>query len=432
MVEIIKKKRDGHELSNDEIKYVVDGLLSNEIPEYQIAAFLMAIYFKHLSEKETLYLTEAFVNSGKQIDLSKIPGIKVDKHSTGGVGDKTTIVLAPLIAAAGVPVAKISGRGLGHTGGTIDKLESISGFHVNLSIEEFIEKVKTHNIALCGQSKYLVPADKRLYALRDVTATVDNIGLMTSSIMSKKLASGADAIVIDMKLGSGAYMKSLSEAKSLGQTMINIASMMGRKATIVISNMDQPLGNAVGNALEIKEAIETLKGNGPEDLEELCLCLGSELLMLAEKYHSKEKAKVALKKLLHNGEALTKFEEFIQSQGGNIDHIKNVDLLPVSLYTRNYTSKSSGYIKELKALEIGQSSVLLGAGRETKSSQLDYGAGIVLKKKIGDWVQEGDTLATLHSNDKDAFNHAFLHMDQAYVIDENKPASSDLIYQIMN
>lgn len=432
MIEIIKKKRDGQELSNDEIKYVIDGLLSNEIPEYQIAAFLMAIYFKQLSEKETLYLTEAFVKSGKQIDLSDIPGIKVDKHSTGGVGDKTTIVLAPLIAAAGVPIAKISGRGLGHTGGTIDKLESISGFHVNLSIEEFVAKVKKHNIALCGQSEQLVPADQRLYALRDVTATVDNVGLMTSSIMSKKLASGADGIVIDMKLGSGAYMKSLSEARELGQTMINIAKMMGKNVTVVISNMDQPLGNTIGNALEIKEAIETLKGNGPEDLEELCLCLGAELLMLAEKYNDINQAKTALKTLLHNGIAFNKFEEFVDAQGGDVNQINNTDLLPISQYSINYRSKSSGFVSELRALEIGQSSVLLGAGRETKSSQLDYGAGIVLKKKIGDWIQKGDTLATLYSNDKDTFEHAIDHMNQAYAITQLKPKSSDLIIQIMN
>lgn len=431
MIEIIKKKRDGLELSKDEINYVISGLISKEIPEYQVAAFLMAIYFKQLSEEETLHLTNSFVQSGKKIDLSSIPGIKVDKHSTGGVGDKTTIILAPLIAAAGVPIAKISGRGLGHTGGTIDKLESIAGFHVNLDIKEFIDKVKKHNIALCGQSDQLVPADKQLYALRDVTATVDNVGLMTSSIMSKKIASGADAIIIDMKLGSGAYIKSLSEAQILGQSMIRIANRMGKKATVVITNMDQPLGNTIGNALEIKEAIQTLKGYGPKDLEELCLCLGSELLLLSEAYGDKTQARSILRALLHNGEAFSKFEEFIQSQSGDIAQIKNVELLPKSRYTKNYISGSTGYINELKALEIGQGSVLLGAGRETKSSQLDYGAGIVLNKKIGDWVTEGEILATLHSNKKGNFEQAILHMDQAYLISEKKPICPDLIYQII-
>lgn len=431
MIDIIKKKRDGLELSKEEIQEVIDGLINNKIPDYQISAFLMAIYFKKMNERETAYLTTALLNSGVQIDLSEIEGIKVDKHSTGGVGDKTTLIVAPMVAAAGVPVAKMSGRGLGHTGGTIDKLESISGFSADLSKDEFIQKVKKHHIALCGQNEELVPADKKLYALRDVTATVDNMALITSSIMSKKLACGADAIVIDMKVGKGAYMKDLSKARALGQVMINIGEKMNRKVVVLITAMDQPLGFAIGNALEVKEAIATLKGQGPNDLMDLCLEVGANMLLLAKKTEGLEEGKDILRELIKSGAAFNKFKTLIQSQGGKLSEIENTNLLPSSQHLQEYVSKKSGYIVELNALEIGLASVVLGAGRETKTSQIDLGAGILLKKKIGDYVQEGESLAILYSDDALKLRRAAAHMNLAYRFASNAPRQGSIIYETM-
>ena len=431
MVETIKKKRDGLELSKDEIQELIKGLTTGEIPDYQITAFLMALYFQGMTENETAILTECILKSGDQIDLSEISGVKVDKHSTGGVGDKTTLILAPLVAAAGVPVAKMSGRGLGHTGGTIDKLESIKGFNVNLTISEFIEKVKNHNIAICGQNANLVPADKKLYALRDVTATVKNFALITSSIMSKKFACGADAIVIDMKLGAGAYMKTIEEARLLGRKMINTGLRMNRKVIVVISSMNQPLGYTVGNALEVKEAIQTLKGNGPKDLTTLCLELGANMLLLAKRVDTLNEGKNILQELLYNGKAFEKFKEFIVSQNGDINMIEQPDLLPSCIHSKDILSRDTGYVQELDALLIGKASMLLGAGRETKSSKLDLGAGIVLNKKINDKTNNEDLLATIYSNDKSSFTKTESLILQAYKINKDKVNTNSVIIETM-
>ena len=432
MVEIIKKKRDGLDLNKEEIQSVVDGITSGDIPDYQISAFLMAVYFKNMNAEETVYLTDALLHSGEQIDLSGIEGIKVDKHSTGGVGDKTTIILGPLVAAAGVSVAKMSGRGLGHTGGTLDKLESIKGFNVTLSKEEFVEKVNKHKIAICSQSEDLVPADKRLYALRDVTGTVDNFALIISSIMSKKLACGADAIVIDLKVGHGAYMKDLHRAERLGTAMIDIGHRMGKKVVAVLSDMNQPLGYYIGNGLEIKEVIETLQGQGPRDLTELCLTLGAYMLVLAKRVDSVENGEKLLQELIENGSALAKFKEFIASQGGDLSMIENTDLLPMSGYSERYISTSSGFISELNALEIGLASVQLGAGRKNKTSKLDMGAGIRLFKKKGDYVERGETLAILYAKDHTYIERAVNCMDSAYQWSDTKPELGPIVMKIMD
>jgi len=427
MVELIIKKRNGLELSKEEYASIVDGFISGGIPDYQISAFLMAVYFKGLTSTETANLTDVMMRSGELIDLSEIKGIKVDKHSTGGVGDKTTLVLAPLVAAAGVPVAKMSGRGLGHTGGTLDKLESIKGLSVDMSRQEFIDKIKKHNIAVCGQNANLVPADKKLYALRDVTGTVDNMSLISSSIMSKKLACGADAIVIDIKVGHGAFMKTLKDAEELAQTMIGIGSKMNRKVIAVITSMSEPLGYAVGNALEVKEAINTLKGNGPEDLTKLCLELGSHMLVLGQVAKSYDEGVNILKGLIKSGKAFDKFVEFVEAQGGDITMVNQTELLPNAKFSYAYKSKETGYINDLNALDIGLASVKLGAGRETKESALDYGAGIILKKKIGDYVNKDEVLAMLYSNNDTTFARATEFMDLAYQISQEKPLEKPLI-----
>lgn len=429
MVELIKKKRDGHVLTGQDIQTIITGYLSGEIPDYQIAAWLMAVYFQGMNDDETAALTDAMMRSGDMIDLSSIDGIKVDKHSTGGVGDKTTLILAPLVAAAGVPVAKMSGRGLGHTGGTLDKFESIPGFKVDMTADAFIDKVKKHHIAICSQNNKLVPADKKLYALRDVTGTVDNISLIASSVMSKKLACGADAIVIDLKVGDGAFIKTLDDAEKLANIMINTAKKMNRNLIAVITGMEEPLGFAVGNALEVKEAIETLKGHGPEDLTNLCLELGSHMLTLAGHTQSHQEGIKLLKSLIENGKAFEKFIELVDSQDGNIDVVKNVDLLPKAALTYEYKSKSSGYISHLSAMDIGLASVKLGAGRETKESPIDHSAGIVLTQKVGALVNVGDTLAILHANNAVFFEKAEEYMDLAYTFSETKPIKGPLIFK---
>jgi len=427
MVELIKKKRNGLELNKEDYSLIINGFVSGEIPDYQMAAFLMAVYFKGLSNQETAILTDVMMRSGELIDLSKIKGIKVDKHSTGGVGDKTTLVLAPLVAAAGVPVAKMSGRGLGHTGGTLDKLESIKGLSVDMSREAFIDKLKKHNIAICGQNDSLVPADKKLYALRDVTATVDNISLISSSIMSKKLACGADAIVIDIKVGDGAYMKTEKEAEELAKMIIGIGSKMNRNVIAVISAMHEPLGYAVGNALEVKEAIDTLKGKGPKDITDLCLKLGSHMLMLGQVADSYEEGVEKLKNLIASGEGFEKFKEMVKAQGGDINVIEHPELLPNTKFSRTYKSQKEGFINKLNALDIGLASVKLGAGRETKESKIDHGAGILLKKKIGDYVKKNEILATMYSNNQSNFDRAEKLMDSAYQISKTKPLKNPLI-----
>lgn len=432
MIELIIKKRNGLELSKEEYKSIIDGFLSGKIPDYQVSAFLMAVYFKGMTTDETALLTDVMMRSGDLIDLSEIKGVKVDKHSTGGVGDKTTLVLAPLVAAAGVPVAKMSGRGLGHTGGTLDKMESIKGLSVDMSSQEFIVNLKKHNIVICGQNANLVPADKSLYSLRDVTGTVENISLIASSIMSKKLACGGDAIVIDLKVGYGSTMKSIEEANELANMMIGIGSKMNKKVTVVFTSMSEPLGLAIGNALEIKEAIETLKGHGPKDLTNLCLELGSHMLVLGEVAKTKDEAFKILKNLISSGKAFEKFKEFIVAQGGDINVIENPNLLPSTKFNQAYLSKKNGYITELNALDIGLASVKLGAGRETKESEIDFGAGVILKKKIGDYVELNEELAILYSNKESNFEKAFEFMDLAYKIGKDKPKPQSLILKTMN
>lgn len=398
MVDIIEKKRDGQELTTAEINFFIEGYTKGEIPDYQASALAMAIYFQDMNDRERADLTRAMVESGDTIDLSAIDGVKVDKHSTGGVGDTTTLVLAPLVASLGVPVAKMSGRGLGHTGGTIDKLESIAGFHVELTCEQFIDLVNRDKVAVIGQSGNLTPADKKLYALRDVTGTVNSIPLIASSIMSKKIAAGADAIVLDVKTGDGAFMKTQEDAEELAHAMVRIGNHVGRKTIAIISDMSQPLGFAIGNALEVKEAIETLQGKGPKDLTELVLTLGSQMVILAGKAKTSEEAKEMLLDAIHSGKALAKFKEFLANQGGDASIVDDLTKLPQAKYKIELPAKQSGYISRMVADEIGVASMILGAGRATKEDVIDLAVGLVLHKKVGDKVEEGESILTIYSN----------------------------------
>lgn len=399
MIDLIEKKQHDKELTTDEIKWMIEQYTNEVIPDYQMSAMAMAVYFKGMNEEERSALTMAMVESGDQIDLSKIEGVKVDKHSTGGVGDTTTLVLAPLVASVGVPVAKMSGRGLGHTGGTIDKLEAIPGFHVELSQSDFANLVNKNKVAVVGQSGNLTPADKKLYALRDVTGTVESIPLIASSIMSKKIASGADAIVLDVKTGAGAFMKSVEQAKELAETMVKIGKSVGRQTMAVISDMSQPLGNAIGNGLEVKEAIDTLKGEGPEDLTELCLVLGSQMAYLGGAASSLQEAREKLEENLHNGKALNVFKVFVEAQGGDASVADDPDtVLPTAAYTKEVLSKESGVVSEIVADQVGIAAMMLGAGRETIESEIDLSAGLYLHKKVGDKVSEDESIATLYSN----------------------------------
>lgn len=401
MVDIITKKRDGYELSPEEIRFFINGYVKGVIPDYQASALTMAIFFRDMTDREIAVLTQAMVNSGETVDLSAIKGIKVDKHSTGGVGDTTTLALAPLVASVGVPVAKMSGRGLGFTGGTIDKLESIAGFHVELTPEQFIERVNRDRIAVIGQSGELVPADKKLYALRDVSGSVESIPLIASSIMSKKIAAGADAIVLEVTTGAGAFMKNEKDAVRLAETMVRIGQHVGRKTAAVITDMSQPLGFAIGNALEVKEAIDTLKGNGPADLKELVLTLGSLMVLSAGKAESVEEARRLLKNALQNGQALAKFRQFIANQGGDPEVADHPEKLPQAKFRIELPAKSSGFLTAMVADEIGLAAMLLGAGRATKEDSVNFAAGIVLHKKVGDPVKEGESLLTIHSDRAD-------------------------------
>ena len=398
MVDIIEKKRDGQELTTAEINFFIEGYTKGEIPDYQASALAMAIYFQDMNDRERADLTRAMVESGDTIDLSAIDGVKVDKHSTGGVGDTTTLVLAPLVASLGVPVANMSGRGLGHTGGTIDKLESIAGFHVELTREQFIDLVNRDKVAVIGQSGNLTPADKKLYALRDVTGTVNSIPLIASSIMSKKIAAGADAIVLDVKTGDGAFMKTQEDAEELAHAMVRIGNHVGRKTIAIISDMSQPLGFAIGNALEVKEAIETLQGKGPKDLTELVLTLGSQMVILAGKAKTSEEAKEMLLDAIHSGKALAKFKEFLANQGGDASIVDDLTKLPQAKYKIELPAKQSGYISRMVADEIGVASMILGAGRATKEDVIDLAVGLVLHKKVGDKVEEGESILTIYSN----------------------------------
>lgn len=398
MYDLIEKKRDGKKLTVDEIKWIIDSYTDGAVADYQMSALLMAIYFQGMDIEEASALTMSIVESGDQVDLSEIKGTKVDKHSTGGVGDTTTIILAPLVASVGVPVAKMSGRGLGHTGGTLDKLESIPGFHIEFTTEEFVNNVNEHKISVVGQSGNLTPADKKMYALRDVTATVDSIPLIASSIMSKKIAAGNDAIVLDVKVGSGAFMKDDEQAEKLANTMVKIGSDVGRKTMAVVSDMSQPLGRAIGNALEIDEAIDILKGEGPEDLRELVLTLGSQMVVLGKEAADLDEARSKLEEAMQSGKALAKLKEMIDVQGGDPTIVDDPSKLPQAKFQIELPAKESGVIGEIIADKVGIASMELGAGRKKVEDDINMGVGIVLNKKIGDKVKEGDSLLTIHTD----------------------------------
>ncbi|MCT2345261.1 pyrimidine-nucleoside phosphorylase [Niallia taxi] len=430
MVDLIEKKRDGRELTEEEISFIINGYTDGTIPDYQISAFTMAVFFQGMTEKERADLTMAMVHSGDVIDLSAIEGIKVDKHSTGGVGDTTTLVLGPLVAAVGVPVAKMSGRGLGHTGGTIDKLEAVKGFHVEIDKEEFIKLVNKNKVAVIGQSGNLTPADKKLYALRDVTATVNSIPLIASSIMSKKIAAGADAICLDVKTGAGAFMKSLDDSRELAEAMVRIGNNVGRKTMAIISDMSQPLGYAIGNALEVKEAIDTLKGQGPKDLSELCLTLGSQMVYLAEKADSIEAARELLEEAIKSGKALETFKLFLESQGGDATVVDHPERLPQAPFKLELPAKESGYVAEITADSIGTAAMILGAGRATKESEIDLSVGLVLNKKIGDKVEAGESLVTIYSNTENIDDVKQRLYEHIKVIDK-KVDAPELIYEVI-
>ena len=429
MVDIIEKKRDGKELTTQEISFFIEGYTKGDIPDYQASALAMAIYFQDMNDRERADLTRAMVNSGDTIDLSGIDGIKVDKHSTGGVGDTTTLVLAPLVASLGIPVAKMSGRGLGHTGGTIDKLESVKGFHVELTKEQFIDLVNRDKVAVMGQSGNLTPADKKLYALRDVTGTVNSIPLIASSIMSKKIAAGADAIVLDVKTGDGAFMKTEKDAEELAHAMVRIGNHVGRKTIAIISDMSQPLGFAIGNALEVKEAIEPLQGKGPQDLTDLVLTLGSQMVILAKKAETTQEAKAMLREAITSGKAIAKFKEFLQNQGGDASVVDDTAKLPQAKYQIELPAKKSGYVSRMVADEIGVASMLLGAGRATKEDTIDLAVGIVLHKKVGDKVSEGESLLTIHSNRENVDEVKQKLYDNIFIEDTAK--APQLIHEII-
>ena len=401
MVDLIEKKRDGNELSKEEIEYIVTNYTNGKIPDYQVSALLMAIFYQDMTNEEITNLTLAIANSGDVIDLSSLEGIKVDKHSTGGVGDTTTLILAPLVASVGVTVAKMSGRGLGYTGGTLDKLEAIPGFQIELSDEAFVRIVNESKVAVIGQSGNLAPADKKLYALRDVTATVDSLPLIASSIMSKKIAAGADAIVLDVTTGDGAFMKNIEDARRLAKTMTSIGKLANRETVAVISDMSEPLGEAIGNSLEVVEAIETLQGNGPEDLVEMCYALGSQMVVLAGKAKTTDEARTLLQEALESGKALAKFKEMIQNQGGDPTIVEQPERILTARYTMELPAKQSGVVSKIVANELGIAAMMLGAGRKTKEEDIDHAVGLKLHKKIGDTVTKGESLLTIYSNDEE-------------------------------
>lgn len=431
LYDIIAKKRDKKELSKEEIEFFIEKYTNGEVPDYQASALLMAIYLNGFTKEETANLTMAMVNSGDVVDLSMIEGVKLDKHSTGGVGDKTSLILVPMVAAAGGKVAKLSGRGLGHTGGTLDKLESIPGFNISVEEDKFIDMVKNAGLVIAGQTQNLVPADKKIYALRDVTATVDSIPLIAASIMSKKIASGSDAIVLDVKYGEGAFMKTAEDAEKLATAMVNIGKSVGRNTSAAITLNGEPLGYAIGNALELKEVIEVLKGEGPEDLRELCLQLGAQMLRLGNIETDVEKGRAKLEAILKDGSALAKLRELVVLQGGDPKVIDNSELFTISPLTHEVKATKEGYVYELNAEGVGVSSLLTGAGRHTKDDALDYGAGIILKKKMGDYVKVGDVLATLYSSDEAKFEKAEEELQKAYSIQSEKPEKSPIIHKII-
>lgn len=430
MVDLINKKKKGETLTESEIQYIVKNYTNGQIPDYQMSAFLMAVCFKGMTKEETAQLTMAYVESGETVDLSEITGIKVDKHSSGGVGDKISLVVIGMCAAAGIPVAKMSGRGLGHTGGTIDKLESIPGFKTELSRDEFIEHVNKYKMAIVGQSPHLTPADKKIYALRDVTSTVDSIPLIAASIMSKKIAAGADCIVLDVKVGSGAFMKSIEEAKALARTMVDIGNALGRKTVALITDMNQPLGHEVGNANEIREVIEILKGNGAEDEKAVAFTVASHMCVLGGVYPDFDTAYKALEDIVASGKALEKFKELVRIQGGDVSVIEEPSLLPNAKYHIEVKAEEAGFVSAIDAEAIGVSAMLLGAGRQTKDDVIDFGAGITMVNKIGDVVNVGDTLCVLHTNMEDSIQ-AQKVAKEAFTISKEKPQVNPYIYDVI-
>lgn len=427
MYDLIAKKRNGYELTDEEIKFMIDGYLENKIPDYQISAMLMAIYFKGMNDREISTLTNIIAHSGDMVDLSSIDGIKVDKHSTGGVGDKTTLIVAPIVASYGVKVAKMSGRGLGHTGGTVDKLEAIPNFKTTLSEQEFFDIVNKIGLCVIGQSGNLAPADKKLYALRDVTATVDSIPLIASSIMSKKLAAGNDCIVLDVKTGSGAFMKSLDDSILLAQKMVAIGENAGKKTVALITNMDIPLGNAIGNSLEVIEAVKTLHNQGASDLTNVSVNLAANMLYLANKGTLEQCIEMA-NKSLQDGSAFNKFVEMVEAQGGDISVIKDTEKFAKAPHSYNVLAQKEGYITHIDTEKCGIASVVLGAGRETKDSDIDLSAGIIINKKVGDYVSKGDTVATLYSAKEETFMSSETMLREVITIEKEKPEVEPLIY----
>lgn len=399
-IDIIEKKKLKEELTDEEIQFFIDGVTDDSIEDYQIAALLMAIRLNGMTEHETAKLAEAMMHSGDVIDLSEIEGIKSDKHSTGGVGDKTSMALGAMVAACGLKLAKMSGRGLGHTGGTLDKLESIEGFNISLTEEEFKKQVNEIGLAIIGQTGDLVPADKKLYALRDVTATVDSIPLIASSIMSKKLASGSDTILLDVKYGEGAFMHTVEDAKKLAEAMISIGKKLGKNTMAMITDMSQPLGNTIGNALEVREAIETVKGHGPKDFTELCMCAGEIMLMQAGKAETKEEARKMLEEAISSGKAYEKLEKMVEYQGGNVEQIRNTDLLPQAKFKTEMSSEEEGYIENIHSMGLGIQAMKLGAGRAKKTDPINYAVGLEMNSKKGDYVKKGDLLCTVYHDEE--------------------------------
>lgn len=431
MYDLIEKKKKGQALTKDEISYLINGYTCGDIPDYQMSAYLMAVVFNGMTDEETYEFTMAMKNSGDELDLSSIPGLKIDKHSTGGVGDKTTLVLGPLIASLGVPVAKMSGRGLGHTGGTIDKLEAFPGFQTAISEETFLNNVKEYGIAVAGQTKNLAPADKKIYALRDTTATVNSIPLIASSIMSKKLASGADGICLDVKVGSGAFMKDQAEAEKLATAMVEIGRRAGRKMVAVLTNMDEPLGYAVGNTLEVMEAIDSLRGHGPKDFMELIYTLGEQMMMLSDDSLSKEKAREMLEEAIATGKAYEMFKTFIKIQGGNPSDVDHIEDLLKATFIEAVKADADGFVKEIQAEEIGRASMIMGGGRATKDDVIDMSVGVVLRKKVGDEVKNGDVLATVYGNKKEAVDQAISMVNEAYGFSEEKVSPKPMILKVI-
>lgn len=432
IVDIIMKKRDGYPLTKEEIEFFISGYVNGEIPDYQISSLLMAIYLKGMNKEEQCDLTMAMLKSGEEIDLSKIQGIKVDKHSTGGVGDKTSLVVAPLAASFGIKMAKMSGRGLGHTGGTLDKLESIPNFQIEISSEKFLQQVNEIGLAIIGQSANITPADKKLYALRDVTGTIESIPLIASSIMSKKLASGADHIVLDVKVGKGAFMKDIESARTLAKAMVEIGTLSHRDTVATLTDMSEPLGKAVGNALEVMEAIDTLKGKGPKDFTELCIALTMEILLISKKASSEEEARMMVERAIQDGSGLEKLREMIRYQGGDERVIDDFGLLPHAEeeIVLDYLDDKTVYVKEIDALKVGEAAMLLGAGRAKKEDEIDYSVGIVLEKKVGDKIQKQDVIAKVYTNGSNT-DEAIRLLFEAIVLTDEAVEPTPIILEVV-